>query len=306
MIELVDVTKRFARPAWRSGGRTVTALEGVSLEVGQGELWGVVGPNGAGKTTLFARLLGFLFPSDGEVRLRGMDPRAYVRRHGAAYLPERFAPPGEWNVRATLRALARLEKLGDGAGARADALLERLELAAHAGKPVRDLSRGLLQRLGLAQALLAQRDLVVFDEPSDGLDPLWRIRFREILQELKAAGRTILLASHDLPEVERQADAVVLLNAGRVREVLRMAPAAGGPRVYRLELAAASPALAETFPTARPLEGEHAYAVTVADEVELSARLAALLDAGGLVVAVAPATDVLETRVRRALDAEDA
>ena len=300
MIRIDNVTKRFQRLALRADARAVTALADVSLEIPAGELWGVVGPNGAGKTTLFGVLLGFLFPTDGDVEIAGLEPRAYVRRHGASYLPERFRAPDSWTVRGSLRALARLEKLGRDADRRADEAIERFDLAAHASKRVGALSRGLLQRLGLAQALLARRDLVVLDEPGDGLDPLWRIRFRELLDELKRDGRTVLLASHDLPEVERHADAVALLDGGRVRDVLRMRAPAGAPRTYRIDLAAATPAFDESFPAARRLESELSYAVDVGDEVELSARLAALLEAGGIVASVAPMTGTLEERLRDA------
>src|SRR5690606_33189943 len=235
--------------------------------------------------------------------------RRYVRRHGAAYLPERFRVPGEWRVRPALVALARLEGLRpDVAARRADEALQRLGLEPFADREVRTLSRGVLQRLGLAQALLGERELLVLDEPTEGLDPLWRIKLRAILEEQRAAGRTILLASHDLAEVERVVERVVLLDGGRVREVFEPALAGGkgatrGPLRYRLELAGAARELEEAFPGAVPVgPGEPgAYRVTVADEAELSTRLGALIAAGGVVSAVLPETEPLEARVQRAL-----
>ncbi|HEX6939837.1 MAG TPA: ABC transporter ATP-binding protein [Longimicrobiales bacterium] len=339
MIELDDVTRIY--PAAPGRGRTdTTALSHVTLSIPEGGVWGVVGPNGAGKTTLFGLILGFLYPTEGTVRIGGLEPRRYLRRHGAAYLPERFRLPPEWTLGAALRALAGLEGVkGPAARERVAALLERFDLAPHAAKPIGALSRGLHQRLGLAQALLADRPLVVLDEPTEGLDPLWRIRFRDLIAELRDAGRTILIASHDLAEVERLADRVVLLEAGRVREVFDVARAAGGPLAYRLTLAAPSPAVAETFPgaveapagdggraipaggdpaTARPPAagagpapaavpaGATSYLIEVSDATELSARLAALLDIGAVIAAVTPAAERLEERVRRALDQEAA
>jgi len=303
MIELRELTRRFA-----ARGRTVEAVSGISLEIPAGGVWAVVGPNGAGKTTLFALVLGFLRPTAGSVRVRGLEPRRYARRHGVAYLPERFRLPAEWPVRHALRALARLEGLGRAAATRrADELLERFGLAEHAEKEAGQLSRGLLQRLGLAQALLAERELVVLDEPTEGLDPLWRVRFRALVEGLRAEGRTVLLASHDLAEVERLADRVVLLDAGRVRAVLDARPAPGPRARYRIELAEPVPALAEIFPDAAPVEGAAAaYLVDVADARELSARLAALLDAGAVLVSAAPAAEPLEARVQRALTGENA
>jgi ABC-type multidrug transport system ATPase subunit len=261
-----------------------------------------VGPNGAGKSTLLALLLGFLHPTAGTITIAGQDPRGYVRRQGAAYLPERFRLPPEWSVLAALRALAGLEGLPAGAArGRVDALLDRFELGPHAGKSLGTLSRGLLQRVGLAQALLAERALVVLDEPTEGLDPLWRIRFRALVEELKRAGRTILMASHDLGEVERLADRALLLDAGRVREIMEVGPR-GDATTYRLELASEMPSLGDVFPGAVAADpGRPVYLVTAADPAELSRRLAALIDTGGIVAAVAPAGQALEERVRRAL-----
>ncbi len=303
MIQLEGVGKTYRPgPSAPRGAPPVEALAGVSLHVPAGEAWGVVGPNGAGKSTLLALLLGFLHPTAGTIEIAGDDPRTYVRRQGAAYLPERFGLPPEWSVLAALRALAGLEGLAPGAArGRVDALLDRFELAPHAGKTLGTLSRGLLQRVGLAQALLAERALVVLDEPTEGLDPLWRIRFRALVEELKRAGRTILIASHDLGEVERLADRALLLDAGRVREIMDVG-ARGDVATYRLELAAEAPSLGDVFPGAVAADpGRPVYLVTAADPAELSRRLAALIDTGGIVAAVAPAAEALEERVRRAL-----
>ncbi|HEY8484565.1 MAG TPA: ABC transporter ATP-binding protein [Longimicrobiales bacterium] len=305
MIEFEEVTKRFSSPpAPGRPPRVVEAVRQVTLGIPGGGVWAVVGPNGAGKSTLFALLLGFLHPSEGRLRIRGLEPRRYVRRHGAAYLPERFQLPGEWRVGAALQALARLEGFrGAEARRRAGELIDRFALTEHAGKPVRALSRGLLQRLGLAQALLAERELVVLDEPMAGLDPLWRIRFRTLVEELRSQGRTILIASHELAEVERIADRVVLLDEGRVRDVMDLSQPAGAAQQYRIELAEPTPALDEAFPGAVAINDAEppAYLVSVPDPRELSQRLAALLTAGGILVSVQPAAEPLEERVRRAL-----
>lgn len=279
--------------------QTVHALRDVTLSLGPG-IWAVVGPNGAGKSTLLGLVLGFLRPTSGSVAIAGSAPRAYRRRHGAAYLPETFRLPPEWPVRATLRTLARLDGVAPReANARTDGALERLGLEPHAGKAVGALSRGLNQRLGLAQALLVERELVVLDEPTEGLDPLWRIRFRDLVAELRAAGRTVVLASHDLAEVERVADRAILLEDGRFREVLDVQGPEGPSIRYRLDVDAPADVLAIAFPDADP--NTRPLTVTVTDAAELSHRLAALLDAGGLIRGVIPEAG-LEARIRGKLE----
>ncbi|MEX0891635.1 MAG: ATP-binding cassette domain-containing protein, partial [Gemmatimonadota bacterium] len=232
MIEARGLAKRFGPPGRRSGAERL-ALRDVELRMPAGECWAVVGPNGAGKSTLLGILLGFLRPTHGEAAVDGLPPAEYARVHGAAVLPERVALPDGWTPARVLAATAALD------GASAEAPHEALAtwgLEAEAHTPWRALSTGTRQRLLLAQALLPARDLVVLDEPTAGLDPTWRLRLRERLLELRAAGRTVLLASHDLGEVERVADRVLVLEDGRVREVLPARAADAG--VWLLRLAA--------------------------------------------------------------------
>lgn len=296
MIALDNLTRTYGARA-----TTVRAVDGISLEIGAG-VTAVVGPNGAGKTTLLGLILGFLRPTDGSVRIAGRAPRRWIRAHGAAYLPERFQLPPEWPVDAALRSLARLDGLGsDDAATRVPATLDQLGLAEYRHRPIGTLSRGLNQRVGLAQALLADRELVVLDEPTEGLDPLWRVRFREIVAALRDAGRTVLLASHELPEVERVADRAVVLRDGGVQEVVELAGAGTGPLRYRLDVAADDVALAAAFPAAERTDA--GVVVAVADARELSDRLAALIERGGTVRAVIPEGARLEERVRRGGDA---
>ena len=285
------------------GGEPVLALRDVSLAVEPGSVFAVVGPNGAGKTTLFALVLGFLRPSAGHVSVGGMDPRRWARTRGAAWLPERFALPAGWRVADSLRAFARLEGLDPAAArAAADAALSRLNLGPHADKTAETLSRGTLQRLGLAQALLARRDLVVLDEPTQGLDPLWRIRLREIAAELRAEGRTVLLASHELDEVERLADRAAILRDGALEDVVELRGAADDGLAYLIELERDAPgAVAGAFPGAERAPGEEGRAllrVRVADTSDLTRRLAVLIEGGARITSVRPGDAGLEARVR--------
>jgi ABC-2 type transport system ATP-binding protein len=300
MIAVEKLGKRFSA----GRGPAVVALDDLSLRAGPG-VTGIVGPNGAGKSTLLALLLGFLRPGEGTVRIAGAPPRTYLRRHGAAFLPERFQLPASWGVRAALRGLARLDGLaGSSAASAADDALARFGLEAHADRAVGELSRGLLQRVGLAQAFLARRELVVLDEPAEGLDPLWRIRLRTLVLELGREGRTVLLASHDIAEMERTADRVLVLDGGRLLRVLDVQPQARPLLEYRLLAtgAAADPTPFFDDPVPEPPAG---WRVAVRDTGELSRRLEAFLAAGGEIVSLEPLRDDLERRVARTLSGED-
>jgi ABC-type multidrug transport system ATPase subunit len=327
MIELEAAGKRFGGGP-RDGG--VEALRELTLSIGDGGITAVVGPNGAGKTTLFGLILGFLTPTGGRVRVAGLPPRRYARSIGAGYMPERFGLPRRWTVRGALRALARMDGAGQDAMVRADRAMTDFGLDGFAARRVGTLSRGMLQRLGLAQAFMGGHPLLVLDEPAQGLDPLWRIRLRELLRSSvagpgagSAAGRTILLASHDLTEVERLADRAILLEAGRLKEVLELQRPTARQQ-YRLALAAGGEHVSSAFPGAVAVSGRkggregergggggilgegtgegNAFLVTVADAAELSERLAALLAAGAVVSEVTPSPEPLEGRVRRILE----
>jgi ABC-type multidrug transport system ATPase subunit len=301
MIRVDSLTKQYRRS--RASKRVRPALDAVSLTVERGEIHAVVGPNGAGKSTLFSIVLGFLHPTAGDVTIEGDDPGSYVRRNGAAYLPERFTLPGAWRVGEALAAFARMERLGADAGPRAEAAVARFGLEAELDTPVGELSRGTLQRVGLAQACLAPRELLVFDEPTEGLDPIWRLHLRELLGTLRAEGRTILLASHDLGEVERVADRATVIEEGRIRETIELRAPPGGAD-YVIRLAEPAPGVADAFPMAEALDDSGTiFRARVDDARELSTRLAALLELGAVVAAVEPVGQPLEERVRAILRA---
>jgi ABC-2 type transport system ATP-binding protein len=281
--------------------RAVHALRDVTLAFEPGAVHAIVGPNGAGKTTLLGLLLGFLRPTAGDVLIEDDDPAVYVRRAGAGYLPERFALPEQWPVRSALAALARLDG-ADAAGV-VERALDRYDLAPVADRELGMLSRGTLQRVGLAQAFLPERPLIVLDEPTEGLDPVWRIRFRDGVVAARERGATVILASHDLAEVERLADRAILLEDGRVRDVLETRGSDDDGRAYTLRLVEPSDAVALLFPGAAPLDdAAAAYRIDVASAEDLSRRLAALLETGALVAAVQPVAQPFEERVRRALE----
>jgi ABC-2 type transport system ATP-binding protein len=290
MLELDHVSKRYGRK-----GAHPDALHDVTVHVPAGEVWAVVGPNGAGKSTLLSLVLGFVRATAGTIRINGETPRDFVREHGAGYLPERFAVPPVWTVGAALRLFARLE----GRSADTDGAMRRFGLEPLLGRRTGELSRGMLQRLGLAQALLAPHPLLVLDEPTEGLDPIWRIRLRDILGELRDAGSTVILASHDLGEVERVADRAIVLDRGTVRTVLDTRVAGNGAS-YRIRLQEVMPDIATAFPNAAAVDAT-SFTVAVDTAKELSERLGALIALGAIVTAVEPVRTPLEERVRDTL-----
>jgi ABC-2 type transport system ATP-binding protein len=248
MISLRGVSKLYSARF----GQGVLAVDSVSFEVAPGEVLGIAGPNGAGKTTIIAMLLGFLLPTSGTITIGGLAPRRYVERNGIAYLPELMALPRTWRVRTALRRLAML----DGVPAReleseVTRVVADVEIGEHAGKRIKALSKGNFQRLGLAQALFRERDVVVFDEPTHGLDPVWTNRFRGVVAGLRKATRAIIIASHNLDELERVADRVAIIDKGRVQRVVGVRESqATGVRAYRIRVAGNAGALTAAIPGA--------------------------------------------------------
>ncbi|MBA2701954.1 MAG: ABC transporter ATP-binding protein [Chloroflexi bacterium] len=198
------------------GVRSPAALTELDIAVHEGEIFGFLGPNGAGKSTTIRLLLGFLHPTSGGATVLGRDieqDSVGIRRE-VGYLPGGIA---FWDGLSGERVLDELAALsGRPPVLRAD-LLERLELSlATLRRPVRDYSRGMRQKVGIIQALQHDPPLAILDEPSEGLDPLMQRAFYEILDERRAAGRTIFFSSHVLSEVERVCDRVAIVRAGRL------------------------------------------------------------------------------------------
>lgn len=195
----------------------VLALEGVDLDIARGEAFGLVGANGAGKTTLIRCLLDLASPEAGTIALFGAPARAASARARLAYLPERFVPPHYLRGGEFLRAV--LELMGERyRPERAAALCAELELDAEAlERPVRGLSKGMTQKLGLAACFLAGRELTVLDEPMSGLDPVARVAVKSVLRRLAGEKRTLLFTSHVLADVEELCSSIAVLHRARLR-----------------------------------------------------------------------------------------
>ena len=299
MIEFINVCKTY-RPPLRP---VVHAVEDFSLDVRAGEVLGIAGPNGAGKSTLLSMLLGYTPPTMGTVRIAGMEPRRYIERHGIGYLSELVAIPPKWSVEEALLRYGTLAGIREPELAmRVEDAIERLGLESHRAKRVKELSKGNLQRLGLAQSLLRGERVFVLDEPTHGLDPLWTSRFREIVADLKRPDRAIIIASHNLEELERLADRVAIIDRGQLQQVVdvtRVLPMALAS-VYRLTIARGADRLAEVFPDIIDC-GRGDWAVKAHDLEELNTGIAALIARGVLVAGVAPAQSALEYHFQNAI-----
>jgi ABC-2 type transport system ATP-binding protein len=223
----VETLEKTYRDGWFRR-RGVQALGGVSFHVEPGEIFGLLGPNGAGKTTVIKILLGIVRKTGGSAQLLGRLAGDRRGRRLVGYLPEHLRIPGHHNARTALEYYGKLSGMSSAEiRPRRDRLLEVVGLAARAKDSTRKYSKGMLQRLGLAQALLHDPQLLILDEPTDGLDPVGRSQVRGILKQLKSEGKTIFLNSHLLSEVEMICDRVAILDRGRLKYVGPVADVSG-------------------------------------------------------------------------------
>lgn len=219
-VSFTKVEKTYERPGL-FGAAYHTALKDVSFELPAGGITGLLGLNGAGKTTIMKLITGLLYPSSGQVRVLGTDPSRPETKGGIGYLPELPYFPPQVTPGAVLNYYGRLSGLaGVELAAAVTDSLQRTGLEPHAFKRVSEFSKGMLQRLGLAQALLHKPRLLVLDEPVSGLDPLAIHDIRGLLAGLNAGGATIFLSSHSISEVEKICSSVMIMVQGRLAKTL--------------------------------------------------------------------------------------
>jgi ABC-2 type transport system ATP-binding protein len=200
--------------------RAYQALRGVDLEVRPREIFGLLGPNGAGKTTLIKILLGILHPTGGKATVLGQPAGSLDARRRIGYLPENMVFPRHHTGHSALQFYGRLNGLSeDEIRQREPGLLEMVGLRGREGELVRKYSKGMRQRLGLAQAMIHQPDILIMDEPTDGLDPVGRSQIREVIERLREMGKTVFLNSHILQEVELVCDRVAIMAKGKLRRL---------------------------------------------------------------------------------------
>jgi ABC-2 type transport system ATP-binding protein len=292
-IEFHNVEKVYRR---RLTGQQVAALSDVSFEVGRGEVCAFLGPNGAGKTTSISILMGFLYADSGNIRVLDYEPGDIRAKAQIGFMPENFAFYKYLNAEKLLRfhyllgggqPSEALSRIGD--------LLQQVKLTGYDRLKIGKYSRGMVQRLGLAQALLRDPQLLVLDEPTSGLDPAGRKEVRDLMFSLKAQGKTIFLSSHLLSEVEQICDRVIIIDRGKLLQSGRMEELLGaGDRVEIVANdlpAELEPSVAEAGGTIE--RGPHGVRIVIAttQKRELTEKLWA---AGCDVVSIIPLRSSLE------------
>jgi ABC-2 type transport system ATP-binding protein len=215
IVETRRLTKIY-RDFW--GRQKKTALRALNLEIRRGEVFGLLGPNGSGKTTTIKLLLGLLFPTDGEAFVFGQ-PAADVRKNERiGYLPEESYLYRFLNAEETLDFYGRLFNLDPAKRqAKAQALIEKVGLKADRKRILREYSKGMRQRIGLAQALINDPDLVILDEPTSGLDPLGARWMKDLILDLRKMGKSVIMCSHRLEDVQDVCDRIAILHEGELK-----------------------------------------------------------------------------------------
>ncbi|MHC4504818.1 MAG: ABC transporter ATP-binding protein [Planctomycetota bacterium] len=278
--------------------KPVTGLDGLDLEVEPGTVFGYVGANGSGKTTTIKTILGLIRPTRGEALLFGKSSRLSESRREVGFLPEAPYFYEYLTGRETMDFYARLSGMHSRErAARTDEVLERVGLSGAAGRPVRTYSRGMRQRLGLAQAIVHRPKLAILDEPMSGLDPLGRRDVRSLIQELAREGTTVFFSSHILSDVEALCDRVgvlaegKLVASGRVEELARARVTAVELRSSGITREDLAP-LGEDVSSARRDGEVLTFEVTDDDAADRATRL--VLERGGRVLSLVPVKESLE------------
>ena len=217
VVDVQQLAKRYS--GWSLfGKKPIDALRGVNLTASGGEVFGLLGPNGAGKTTLIKVLLGVVKPTSGQAKLFGKSVGSIDARQRVGYLPESLRIDRHHTARTALAYYGRLSRMESTViNRRTDELLELVGLKGRDRETVSRFSKGMYQRLGLAQALMHDPDLLILDEPTDGLDPVGRNEVRRVIETLRDQGKTIFLNSHILQEVEMVCTRVAILSKGKIR-----------------------------------------------------------------------------------------
>ena len=217
IIETRNLTKVY-RDFW--GRRKVQALKALDLQVHRGEIFGLLGPNGSGKTTTIKLLLGLLFPTEGDALVFGRPATDVAKNERIGYLPEESYLYKFLNAEETLHFYGRLFKIsGAERRKRVDRLIDLVGLTAAKHRQLREYSKGMQRRIGLAQALINEPELILLDEPTSGLDPIGTAEIKDLIRELRARGKTIVLSGHLLADMQDICDRIAILHRGELKEL---------------------------------------------------------------------------------------
>ncbi|MDM7461666.1 MAG: ABC transporter ATP-binding protein [bacterium] len=280
------------------GGKPLTAVDNLNLQVPAGTVFGFLGPNGAGKTTTIQILIGNVYPTAGEAFVLGHRAGALAAKRKLGFLPEKFQFHDFLTAEEFLRMHGRLAKM-DGATLRKriDEVLELVGLSERRRSKIREFSKGMQQRIGLAQAILHDPDLVILDEPTSALDPLGRRRVREVVQYLKERGKTVFLNSHLLSEVELSCDQVAIINKGRVVKQGVLEDLLVNRSIVSIELQQATPQVLEAMAKVAQrvhLIDERRVTAEVAHEDDVPQLARAIIEAGGALMGLQAHRETLE------------
>lgn len=281
----------------RLARRPFVAVQDLSLRVPRGQVFGFLGPNGAGKTTTINMLLGNIYPTAGRAELLGRPVGDKDARARLGFLPEKFQFHDFLTAEEFLDLHGRLYGMGPQARRkRIPEVLETVGLSARRKSKIREFSKGMQQRVGLAQAILNDPDLVILDEPTSSLDPLGRREVREIVAALKAQGKTVMLNSHLLSEIEMTCDQVAILKGGEVIRQGRIDDLLAAPSVVQMRVLNQTPALLkslESLSRTVTVDGEQ-IAATITDEAMIPELVAATVQNGGRLMSLVPMRESLE------------
>jgi len=279
-LSLAGVAKTIKTPFSRRPGFTVGPL---NLSISEGEIVGLIGANGAGKTTTLKLLLGLLVPDAGRIELAGVPLDRDSWQRDVGYLPEQPAFYDYLSGREFMRFVGDLFGLERKTlAARIESLLTRVGIAESAHRPIRTYSKGMQQRLGIAQALLNDPKVLLLDEPMSGLDPLGRLFVRDLLLELRAQGKSILFSTHVIPDAEYVCDRLALMKAGQMPAVGTFDELLGLPTGFEIA------AVRATMPGAVPRPGEADRFIRRVEPSELTRAIDDVLSHGAHLVSVSP------------------
>ena len=301
VVEIENLTKDYEVGFWRK--RKVRALDGLTLSVEGGEIFGFLGANGAGKTTTLKLLMRLIYPTEGRARILGRDINDVQMHARIGYLPENPYFYDYLTARELLNYCAEL--FGYSRAERkqlATELLSRVRLDEKSwDKQLRKYSKGMLQRVGLAQALVNDPEIVFLDEPMSGLDPIGRREVRDLIASLRTKGTTVFMCSHILSDIEVLCDRVAILNRGRLSETGTLeelrARTSDDRRIEITITGTTAEKISSVFPTLTGAQITPTAAgarIEVADERDVDAALAALRQAGGRLISVQPVRQSLE------------